>query len=64
MTRMWISRDEFIAIYRRNGYANSVCHAAWWELATQALATVLGVSSGEILVADQHEGLGWQPVRA
>ncbi|AJG18698.1 MBL fold metallo-hydrolase [Cupriavidus basilensis] len=34
------------------------------ELATQALASVLGVSSGDILVADQHEGLGWQPVRA
>jgi len=34
------------------------------ELATQALAGALAAAAGEILVADQHEGLGWQPVRA
>lgn len=33
------------------------------ELASGALAAVLGVSPEEILIADQAEGLGWQPVR-
>ena len=34
------------------------------ELAAGALAGVLGVLPDEILIADQEEGLGWQPVRA
>jgi phosphoribosyl 1,2-cyclic phosphodiesterase len=32
-------------------------------LASGALAAVLGVAPEEILIADQEEGLGWQPVR-
>ncbi|MNK88017.1 putative metallo-hydrolase YycJ [compost metagenome] len=32
-------------------------------LASGALAAVLGVMPEEILIADQEEGLGWQPVR-
>ncbi|AOY91065.1 MBL fold metallo-hydrolase [Cupriavidus sp. USMAA2-4] len=34
------------------------------ELATSALAGVLGEGRAEILVADQEAGLDWQPVRA
>ncbi|GAA7755541.1 MULTISPECIES: MBL fold metallo-hydrolase [Cupriavidus] len=33
------------------------------ELAAGALASVLGTSPGDILIADQEEGLGWQTVR-
>ncbi|TWG88299.1 phosphoribosyl 1,2-cyclic phosphodiesterase [Cupriavidus gilardii J11] len=34
------------------------------ELATGALAAVLGTTANDILVADQQLGLAWQPVRA
>jgi len=33
------------------------------ELATGALAAVLGTEAGDVLVADQYEGLDWQAVR-
>lgn len=33
------------------------------ELATGALAAVLGTAPGDVLVADQNEGLDWQTVR-